>query len=72
MFDDNGSGPPLTVLVTESRWDAVDEPTERNIWLTKMLKELGGINYTVPPGTYNFNIERVENQMIATLEPAPR
>lgn len=72
MFDSEGSGPPVTILVTEGRWDAVDEPTERNAWLVRVLKEMGGISDSVPQGTYHFNVERNENQMIATLEPAPK
>ena len=70
MFDENGSGPSVQILVTTERWDAVDAPTERNIWLVQVLTAMGGVSDTTPPGVYQFNVEKVGDQMIATLEPA--
>lgn len=61
---------PLTVLVTEGRWDAVDAPTPRNIALVKMLQNMGGINESVTLGTYYFNVKEVDGQTIASLYPA--
>lgn len=61
---------PLTVLVTEGRWDVVDSPTPRNIMLTRVLTEMGGVNESVPPGTYYFNVKEVNGQKIASLYPA--
>ena len=66
----NRNQPPLTVLVTEGRWDAVDAPTTRNIWLVQVLKAQGGINETVPPGTYHYNVKRKGLKLIASLYPA--
>lgn len=63
--------PPVTVLVTEGRWDAVDLTTDRNFMLTQKLKEIGGIAASVPPGTYHFNmIESEDGTVIFTLDPA--
>lgn len=61
---------PLTVLVTDGRWDAIDELTPRNLMLTQMLKNQGGIAASVPAGTYHFNVKLVADEWIATLEPA--
>lgn len=61
---------PVTVLVTEGRWDVVDSPTPRNIMLTRVLTAMGGINESVAPGTYYFNVKDVDGKWTATLYPA--
>lgn len=61
---------PLTVVVTPGRWDAIDVLTPRNLMLTQMLKNQGGIADSVPPGTYHFNVKLVADEWLATLEPA--
>lgn len=71
MFDPTDpDNTPITVLVTEGRWDVVDDPTPRNIELTRMLTDMGGVSDTVPPGTYKFNVLEINGQMIASLDPA--
>lgn len=62
---------PVTVVVTDTRWDAIGEPTQRNMWLTNMLSAMGGVNESVSPGTYHFNVLDVDGVWIATLTPAP-
>lgn len=62
--------PPLTVIVTEGRWDAIDSLTSRNIMLTRILTEMGGVNESVPPGTYHFNVKLENGEWTATLNPA--
>lgn len=62
---------PVTVLVTKERWDAIGTPTPRNIYLTNMLTAIGGVNESVQPGTYHFNVLDVEGQTVASLVPAP-
>lgn len=66
----NRNQPPLTVIVTSERWDAVDAPTPRNIWLTQVLQQMGGVNESVAPGTYHFNVKRKGLKMVASLDPA--
>lgn len=63
-------GPPATVLVTSESWCVVDEPTPRNILLTQLLQEMGGISNTVPPGTYLFNAREIDGLFHAELNPA--
>lgn len=62
--------PPVTILVTEGRWDAVDSPTPRNVMLVETLTLMGGINESVSPGTYLFNVKKIDGQFVATLDPA--
>lgn len=62
--------PPLTVLVTEGRWDAVDAPTPCNLWLVQVLQAQGGINESVPQGTYHYNVTKVDGLLVASLYPA--
>ena len=61
---------PVTILVTEGRWDAIDSPTPRNIALVRVLTNMGGINESVAPGTYYFNVKEVDGKWIASLDPA--
>lgn len=62
---------PVTVHVTSERYDIIDVPTPRNQYLAQMLMAIGGINESVEPGTYHFNVLDVEGQAVATLTPAP-
>lgn len=61
---------PVTVIVTEDRYDIIDEPTLRNQYLARVLMEMGGVNESVPPGTYKFNVVPGDNGMIVTLTSA--
>lgn len=61
---------PLVVIVTESRYDCYGAPTYRSQFLTTMLKNMGGVSDTVPPGTYLFNVRRKGFKIEASLEPA--
>lgn len=58
---DNQDLTPLTVLVTEDRWDAIGELTTRNILLSQQLTEIGGVSEGTPPGTYLFNMEMMDS-----------
>ena len=50
---------PLTILVTESRWDALGDPTSlHHMFLMELLKKQGGISDTVPPGAYEYDAVR--------------
>ena len=62
---------PVTVHVTSERYDIIDVPTPRNMYLANMLMAMGGINESVSPGTYHFNVLEVNGQPVATLTPAP-
>lgn len=61
--------PPLNVLVTETRWDSFGEVTPRNIFLNQMLTEMGGVNHSVSPGLYHFNVRRLFFWNIVSLKP---
>lgn len=61
--------PPLTVVVTEDRWDAIDVLTFRNFMLTQHLKAQGGINESVSPGLYHYNVRRFLFWNLVTLYP---
>lgn len=62
---------PLTVIVTEERWDVVDCATARNIWLCQTLTEIGGVSNTVTPGLYHFNAEFLDDKnLVCSLQSA--
>lgn len=62
---------PVTVLVTEGRYDIVDAPTPRNHYLAQLLMSMGGVNETVPLGTYKFNaIPGPLGTIVTSLNPA--
>jgi len=65
-------GDPLTVLVTDGRYDIIDISTPRNIMLAQILQGMGGVADTVPPGTYHFNVKSVDGEWRASLELAPQ
>lgn len=61
---------PVTIVVSKDRWDAFDAPTPRNKALVEHLKQQGGINESVPPGLYHYNVYRKGFRHYASLEPA--
>lgn len=67
-------GPPLTVIVSDDRYDAYGEipPTSRDAWLYGLLQNQGGINHTVEPGVYHFNAKwRNPLKLELSLNPVP-
>lgn len=66
---------PIVVVVDEDSWNAYSlhpTPTERDKELLRHLTELGGINEKVEPGTYHFNVARLdEKTILASLELIP-
>ena len=61
---------PVLVVVTEDRWYCFGAVTPRSAYLYKYLNDMGGINETVPPGLYDFNVRRRSLLTIAvSLEP---
>lgn len=62
---------PILVYVTSDRWDAAGDPTNpRHKFLYNYLAKMGGVNESVPPGWYDFNITRKGlTQVLVTLEP---
>ena len=62
---------PLLVEVTSSEWFSYGDPTSlRHARLHAYLTRMGGINETVPPGTYHFNASRRGFKLYMTLDPA--
>lgn len=61
---------PVTVIVSEGRYDIIDEPTPRKQFLADLLMAIGGINETVPLGTYKFNAIPGAGGLIVSLTPA--
>lgn len=65
-------GKPIRVEVTETDWNCYslnNRMTWRDGTLFEMLKREGGINVSVPPGTYYFNMELRGLKIYTTLEP---
>lgn len=59
---------PLTIIVTEDRWEAYGDPTYSwHKYLYDYLVENGGINESVSPGEYTFNIVRKQYGVYAEL-----
>ncbi len=53
---------PIVVVVENGRYDAYSMhsvPTKRDLWLMATLAGMGGVNESVEPGTYHFNIKWV-------------
>lgn len=65
---------PLLIRVRKDRWDAYpvhgDSYSERDKMLLAEIKNAGGIDQTVPPGFYHFNIIPFNGKDIVTLQPA--
>lgn len=65
----------ILVEVTETRWDAFGDTSSRlseyrSFWLLIILKRIGGINESVAPGLYDFNVTwKPPFKFIASLEP---
>jgi hypothetical protein len=63
----------LLVKVTRDRWDAFpmsgDTFSERDLMLLREIKAAGGIDRTVPPGYYSFNIIPFNGKDSVTLLP---
>lgn len=60
---------PLTVEVQEHRWDCYGNHTRRHYKLAALLQSMGGINESVPPGSYHFNTIGFGPMKFATLKP---
>lgn len=58
---------PLTIIVHNGRYDVYGPETERSKSLKDILDHIGGISDTVADGTYEFNVEMVDELPIATL-----
>lgn len=59
MCDDQGPG--IEIVVQEDRWDAYGPITPRSTELYNQLVSIGGINETVKPGVYIFNIYMLDD-----------
>jgi hypothetical protein len=59
----------LTVVVTETDYELLAEPTNYNRNLAKLLTELGGINESVAPGIYHFYLTGREFEYVCHLDP---
>jgi hypothetical protein len=60
---------PIEVVVSETEYNCYGPTTKRSIRLTAILQNLGGINETVKPGAYHFNVKRRNFKLIASLYP---
>jgi len=63
---------PIVVIVTDTSWTAygTNEPsTPRDKWLYTELSAMGGVNHSVPAGTYHFNIIGKRIQLMRYLIP---
>ena len=56
---------PLLIKVNAFSWEAITEgePTEREKFLANEIKIAGGIDLTVPPGMYLFNVSKEGNHV---------
>lgn len=67
--------PIFIVVDQEGGWNAYslrNEPTERDTYLFALLMQLGGINDTITPGTWQFNAAPLDETIIVvSLEPVP-
>lgn len=65
---------PLLVVVTETEYQipAVlgGRPNLRELFLALMIKNLGGVNESVTPGTYDFDVQRKGLSYVISLEPS--
>lgn len=66
---------PIQITVTKTNWTAhalSSISTPRDLELIKLLDSMGGINESVEPGIYHFNVMMVEGlgQHVASLQPA--
>lgn len=65
---------PLLVVVTETEYQIPailgGRPTLREIFLATLIKSLGGVNESVTPGTYEFDVKRKGLSCVFSLEPS--
>lgn len=69
MTENPLDGRGLFVEVTKDRWDAYGAPTRRNKMLYKLLHAKGGVNESVTPGTYVFDVKRTGVKLFMSLLP---
>lgn len=60
---------PIIIIVKEDRYDAYGPETPRSRQLMATLQRMGGINESVAPGLYHFNVIHQDGQLLATLTP---
>jgi len=61
---------PIKIVVTDSRYDAFGDPFDWwHVFLMKTLTNIGGINETVEPGEYEFNVLFKGLRMYSSLTP---
>lgn len=60
---------PIIVVVDGGRWEANGPDTIRSQFLLNVLQMLGGVNESVPPGTYHFNMKSHWFKMSFALDP---
>jgi hypothetical protein len=60
---------PIYVHVTTDRWDSYGPKTFRSQFLHKLLELTGGINASVQPGWYDFNVIRRGLRLLMSLTP---
>ena len=60
---------PLLVEVHDGRWDMYGNFSRRHDKLAKILTAMGGVNETVPPGYYHFNVTGFWPFLTASLLP---
>lgn len=61
---------PILIEVANGRWDAYGPVTLRSQYLINILNAQGGVNESVPDGTYHFNVLEVMGEQVASLTPA--
>lgn len=67
-----GDFKPLLIRVRAFDWEAIPEtvpPTPRDEFLLREIKIQGGIDLTVGPGLYLFNVTPGPNGGVVTLVP---
>lgn len=63
---------PIIIEVKDGRWDAFSlqpQPTKRDQMLLDFVRSMGGVNESVKPGRYTFNLIEVEGFNTAHLLP---
>lgn len=65
---------PILVVVSHHRYDMYSlsaKPTKRDAYLKGVLRKMGGVNESVSPGRYYFNVKRTGLlKLEVTLDPA--
>ena len=61
---------PIKIVVTDTRYDTYGDPYNWwHVFLEKMLSQAGGINESVEPGEYEFNVVFKGLRMCSNLVP---